>query len=108
MEVYYIIWERENEELARIAYLELKNLPIKQVNFDEKLLLKAGEFKAHYRFSIVDAWITASAFMTESTLVHKDPDFEVVKDVVRLLALPYKSEGMAGSSPSASLRASTE
>ena len=89
MEVHYIVWERENEELARIAYLELKNLPIKQVNFDEKLLLKAGEFKANYRFSIADAWITASAFMTESTLVHKDPDFEAVKDIVRLLALPY-------------------
>lgn len=90
MEVYYIIWERENDELARIAYLELKNLPVKQVNFDERLLLKAGEFKATYRFSMADAWISASAFVTESTLIHKDPDFEMVKDIVKLLALPYK------------------
>jgi len=89
MEVHYIVWERENEELARIAYLELKNLPVKQIDFDERLLLKAGEFKATYRFSMADAWISASAFMTEATLVHKDPDFEAVKDIVKLLALPY-------------------
>ena len=90
MELYYIIWERESEESAKITYLELKNLPVKQIDFDEKLLLKAGEFKATYRFSMADAWIAASAFMTESTLVHKDPDFEMVKDVIKLSSLPYK------------------
>ncbi|UCD83257.1 MAG: PIN domain-containing protein [Deltaproteobacteria bacterium] len=89
MELYYIIWERGSEELAKITYLELKNLPVKQIDFDKRLLLKAGEFKAKYKFSMADAWIAASAFVTEATLIHKDPDFEAIKDVVKLLALPY-------------------
>jgi predicted nucleic acid-binding protein len=40
--------------------------------------------------SVCDAWIIGTAIALDSTLVHKDPEFEQVKTLVKVKALPYK------------------
>ncbi len=44
-----------------------------------------------HNLSVCDSWIAATAIAEEAVLVHKDPEFEQVKAIVRLKALPYKT-----------------
>jgi predicted nucleic acid-binding protein len=39
---------------------------------------------------VADAWIAATAAVQDLILVHKDPEFERIKEEVSLLSLPYK------------------
>ena len=40
--------------------------------------------------SVADSWIIATALENGAPLVHKDPEFEQVKDRLSLFPLPYK------------------
>ncbi len=90
MEAYYRLWRSCNQGVARDFYLRLKTLPITRIDFDENILLKASELKATKSLSVADSWIIASAISHQAVLVHKDPEFEQVKDLIQLWALPYK------------------
>jgi predicted nucleic acid-binding protein len=90
MEVLYRLWRRHGEREGKIAYLRLKALPVTQLDVSEGLLLRAGRIKAVHDLSVADAWIAATALTTESRLVHKDPEFRSLADVVSLLELPLK------------------
>jgi len=57
---------------------------------DEDLVLPAARFKGRWKVSVADAWIAATAAVRDLTLIHKDPEFERLKEGVALLALPYK------------------
>ncbi len=91
MEGRYRIWKStgraESEEFSR--YLDL--LPLKRVDFTETIFEKAIEIKATNSLSVCDSWIIATAIVNDSVLVHKDPEFEQVKKIVKLKPLPYKS-----------------
>ncbi|HMW21732.1 MAG TPA: PIN domain-containing protein [Nitrosomonas sp.] len=45
--------------------------------------------KATHPLSIADAWIAATALELEITLVHKDPEFEHLPELLQA-RLPYK------------------
>lgn len=90
METYYQVWREEGEESAKITYGELKTLPINIVKADEVILLEAGRIKANYQLSVADAWIVALAIQKKAKLVHKDPEFEQIKELVEMDTLPYK------------------
>jgi predicted nucleic acid-binding protein len=91
MEAGYGIWRKAgkaaSEEMLR--YLEL--LPLKQVDVNNEMLMTAMEIKATKNLSNADSWIIATAITTKAILVHKDPEFEQVKDMVSLKTLKYKS-----------------
>ena len=91
METFYRVWRIEGEETAKNAYAELKEMPIHRINLSEPILLRAGAIKANYRLSVADAWIISSAIQVEASLVHKDPEFEQVQNMVSLVTLSYKS-----------------
>ncbi len=91
MEAYYRIWRIDGEESAKRMYGELLSLPVLRVDVNDRVLLRAGGIKANYRLSVADAWIIACAMEAEACLVHKDPEFEQVQDIVPLVFLPYKS-----------------
>jgi len=91
MEAYYRTWRLGGEESARHIYAELLSLPVFRIDVNDRILLRAGAIKANYRLSVADAWIIASAMEMKASLVHKDPEFEQVKDIVSLIFLPYKS-----------------
>jgi len=49
--------------------------------------------KARYRMSFADAFIAATAIHLDAILVHKDPEFEALKAILRTESLPYKHKG---------------
>jgi len=91
MESRYRLWKNagkaESEEFLR--YLDL--LPVDRINITDPIFEKAVEIKATNSLSVCDSWIIATAIATNSIIVHKDPEFEQVKTIVKLKALPYKS-----------------
>jgi predicted nucleic acid-binding protein len=90
MEGRYRIWKNigreESEEFSQ--YLNL--LPIKRIDITGPIFEKAIEIKATKSLSVCDSWIIATAIVTGSVLVHKDPEFEQIKTLVKLETLPYK------------------
>ncbi len=90
MESRYRLWKNagkaESEEFSR--YLDL--LPVNRINITDSIFEKAIEIKATNSLSVCDSWIIATAIATNSTIVHKDPEFEQAKTIVKLKALPYK------------------
>jgi predicted nucleic acid-binding protein len=91
MEGRYRLWKNigkdESDEFSR--YLQL--LPISKVGLTDKIFEKAIEIKATSNLSVCDSWIIATAIATDSVLVHKDPEFDQVKQSVKLKSLPYKA-----------------
>ncbi len=90
MESRYRIWKNagkeESDEFSK--YVEL--LPLTRMDMTDSIFEKAVEIKATKSLSVCDRWIIATAIALDSTLVHKDPEFEQVKTLVKLKALPYK------------------
>ena len=90
MEVFYItLQEREIEE-AKTRLRIMESLPITRIESTVSLSIAAGRLKAKHRISVADAWIAALAQERNATLVHKDPEFEVIEDQIQVLKLPYK------------------
>ena len=90
MEGRYRIWKNagrsESEEFSK--YLDL--LPVRRIDITDQIFEKAIEIKATNSLSVCDSWIVATAVITGSALVHKDPEFEQVGAMVELETLPYK------------------
>ncbi len=81
MEVLYRVWKDEDERAGRLAYEQLKALPLHWVEASEPLLEQAASIKARYSLSLADAWIAAAAQQVGATLLHKDPEFRTVVDL---------------------------
>ncbi|MEA3459958.1 MAG: PIN domain-containing protein [Chloroflexota bacterium] len=91
MEVYYITLQERDVNEARERVNLRAALPVLRVESTRTLGVLAAELKAAHRLSVADAWIAALAKERDATLVHKDPEFERVEAVVKVLKLPYKS-----------------
>ena len=91
LETYYITLQERSEAVADRRYALLKQLPATFLwSVDEPTSLTAARFKARHRLSLADALIAAFAVQQGAILVHKDPEFEVLAELVRQEALPYK------------------
>ncbi|RPJ11415.1 MAG: PIN domain-containing protein [Deltaproteobacteria bacterium] len=90
MEAKYQLWRHAGKEAAEEFERIVRNLPITRLDVTDPILNRASEIKASARLSVADSWIIATAIESGSTLVHKDPEFEQVKDRVSLISLPYK------------------
>lgn len=89
IEVFTTIWEYEGEESAKVTYAEMKTLPIQMVNMNETILIKASTFKSRYGFSLSDSLIFATAIEKGAILVHKNPAFEKISNLIETITLPY-------------------
>ena len=92
METYYVALQEQGQIIADKRYHFIRNLPITilwQVN--EATLQLAARFKAAHRISFADALIAGFVAAHNAILVHKDPEYEVLKDKIQLEPLPYKS-----------------
>jgi predicted nucleic acid-binding protein len=90
MECYYRIWKDSGREKGRELYSYLFTLPMERVNLSEDILQSAAEIKATYTLSVADSWIIATAKVNGAVLVHKDPEFLQVINIVQLQNLPFK------------------
>jgi ribonuclease VapC len=78
MEVLYRVWKDEGERAGRLAYEQLRALPIDWLEASEPLLIRAAQIKATHALSLADAWIAAAALHCGATLLHKDPEFQAI------------------------------
>jgi predicted nucleic acid-binding protein len=91
LEVHYVSSQERGQAEADRRYMLLKQLPCEILwQLDEPVLLTASRFKAGHRLSLADAIIAAYAQRRQATLVHKDPEYEVLSEELELEALPYK------------------
>jgi predicted nucleic acid-binding protein len=67
---------------------------LKRINITNSILEKSIEIKATNNLSVCDSWIAATAVVSGAILVHKDREFEQLKAMARLRALPYKGGGI--------------
>jgi predicted nucleic acid-binding protein len=81
MEVLYRVWKDENERAGRLAYEQLKALPLQWIEASEPLLEQAAGIKARHALSVADAWIAAAALQVGATLLHKAPEFHAIADL---------------------------
>jgi predicted nucleic acid-binding protein len=80
MEVLYRVWKDEDERAGRLAYEQLKALPLNWIEASEPLLEQAASIKARFSLSLADAWIAAAAQQVGAILIHKDPEFRAIAD----------------------------
>lgn len=91
LEAYYITEQEQGEDAALERYTALIRLPVTILQtVDDSVALAAGRIKARYRLSFADSLIAAYAQVHGATLVHKDPEYEQLADVIRTDALTYK------------------
>lgn len=91
LEVFYISLGEKGEEIAEKRYAMLKRLDVEYIDhLPEPVLLKAGLFKSRYNISLADSIIAAFAFSKDAVLVHKDPEYEYLKEIIQQERLPYK------------------
>lgn len=90
-EIYYTTFRSRSEEEANERLRITLGLGF-DIDYQNNLdsIKSAGGIKAEFRMSVADAWIAALALRERATLIHKDPEFEVLKDHIDLLTLPYK------------------
>ena len=92
METYYITLQEQGQVIADKRYKLIQKLPVTILWQVSEITLKlAARFKAAHRISFADALIAGFTAEHNAILVHKDPEYEVLKDKVRLKPLPYKS-----------------
>lgn len=90
MEGRYRIWKNTGKEESEEFSQYLNLLPLERIDITDPIFEKAIEIKATNSLSVCDSWIIATAIVTGSILVHKDPEFEQVKTLVKFESLPYK------------------
>jgi predicted nucleic acid-binding protein len=91
LEVNYITRQERGEAEADRRYALIKQLPVTILwDMDEPTLLTAARFKAGYHLSLADAIIAAFAMQIHASLLHKDPEFEVLAGQLFPEALPYE------------------
>jgi predicted nucleic acid-binding protein len=89
-EIFYHTLQLANKERASEIIARVKSWPVEFVYPDEALCIAAGEIKALFPLSFADAFVAATARETKAVLFHKDPEFESLRGMVNLKALPYK------------------
>jgi predicted nucleic acid-binding protein len=92
-EVYYKYLNEKRPDLAAARIEELKYASaVKKIAIDEKIAVKAGEFKGNYSIPIADAFISATAYFNKSIVLSNDKDFKKVKEIKVLNEKEYLSE----------------
>lgn len=91
MEVYYMTLYEKGEEEAEIRFAMLRHSTAEVVwEMNEVVTLRAAKIKSQNTLSFADAVIASIAVQHGAILVHKDPEYEQLKDELQLEALPYK------------------
>jgi len=75
-EVFYSLWQRNGEAVARNVTSRLAKLPFQIIAVDVPQALKAGEIKVRHKIPYVDCLAAALAALSDATLVTSDRDFE--------------------------------
>ncbi len=89
-EFYYIIKRKVGKRKAEEALVLLEQLPVIKVSVDEKLVKEAAEIKSDYAVSYADAFCIATAQRSNGHIFTNDPEFKLVKHLVKIIWLTGK------------------
>lgn len=97
VELYYVALQESDEDEALFRYASVKDAPGITVLWDvgDPLLFTAARIKAANHLSFADALVAAYAVQQEAALVHKDPEFDALGDLVPVIRLPCKGKSSA-------------
>jgi ribonuclease VapC len=91
LEVRYITLREQGQAEADVRHALLRRSGAEIIwDLDEPTVLRAAALKAQHTLSLADSSIAATAIRQGATLVHKDPEFDVLLQVVKLERLPSK------------------
>lgn len=91
MEVYYMTLYEKGEEEAEIRFAMLRHSTAEIIwEMSEVATLRAAKIKSQNKLSFADAVIASLAAQNDAILVHKDPEYEQLKNELQLETLPYK------------------
>ena len=90
-EIYYTTFRNHSKSAADFLLKTTMQLGL-EVNYENELdeVISAGIIRGLLPISPVGAWIASLAYRKRATLVHKDPEFEALKDHIDLLSLLSK------------------
>jgi predicted nucleic acid-binding protein len=81
-EIYYKYLQEKRPDLAKTRTQNLRYaIYLKKLEIGEEATVKAGDYKGEYNVSIADAFIAASAYLEDSTIISDDPDFKKIPEV---------------------------
>jgi predicted nucleic acid-binding protein len=84
-EIYHKYMKEKRADLAEARTKQLRYaVYLKKLLVDEDVAVKAGDFKGKYNVSIADAFIAATAYFEESTVISDDPDFGKIPEIKAL------------------------
>ena len=84
-EIYYKYIKEKRADLAEARTNQLRYaVYLKKLLIDEEVAVKAGDFKGKYNIPIADAFIAATAYFEEATIISDDPDFEKIPEIKTL------------------------
>jgi len=91
LETVHISQRELGEEEALTRYALLKKLNAEIIwDADEALLLNAARIKSTHSLSLADSVIAAIATQRNAILLHKDPEYEPLQDVLEMEILPFR------------------
>jgi len=95
LETFYISIQKRGQAEADRRLALMKQLSVRILwDMDEAALLTAARLKAEFRISLADSIIAAFAVRWGAVLMHKDPEFDALRGLLEMEALPYRP-GMA-------------
>jgi len=84
-EIYYKYLREKRADLAKTRTEELRYaIYLRKMEINEELAIKAGEFKGKYNVPVADAFIAATAFSENSTVISDDADFKRIAEIKTL------------------------
>jgi predicted nucleic acid-binding protein len=90
-ELEYIRTQEHGAQQAAELLAFARSQPVTWHHSDDALCSAAAKLKAAYKVSFADSFVAALAQRLNATLVHKDPEFEALKGVIKLLPRPPKT-----------------
>ena len=87
-EVFYIVWKRHGEAMAREAEANVSDMPIVFVAVDFDRATRAATIKQKYRLGYADSFAAELAIEQGAWLITADPEFSNLGKSLSLYSLP--------------------
>ena len=89
-EMEYITAQKLGPDKARELLESVEEQPVAWHHSDKALCSEAAKLKTAHQVSFADSFVAATALRLGAVLVHKDPEFDALKGVMKLHPLPPK------------------
>jgi predicted nucleic acid-binding protein len=91
-EVVYITERERGLARAQEVLAMIEQLPVEILPVDRQTVLAAAHIKAQYPVAYADAFVIAAAQAHDGVVLTGDPEFDTVKDILRIEWIGERSE----------------